>query len=308
MEKPLDGMLNRGEAKKHADENFGNQIALVQDLANYGSNLILRAFNSSNKDLASIVACGILLKQVVAMLDAVYELVAAGMVYPSFLPARAAFEASVYLDWILFSDSERKARAYLVSNYRDERIWVARVTKGTHEESVFSAISKSIGLDIHARRPTLEAEAREHLKEVNRILSQTNFANMDQEFEKLKKKRKREPSWVQVCGANNIRAVADQVGRIAEYSFFYSRGSQITHSATYKDHVKFAKDKVHLKPIRNLSGVDMLINFLVSIALRSYQNVLTYYRPKELDAFKTKYKEDWRDPFLSVKGVTYRSK
>src|SRR5690606_16866018 len=115
----------------------------------------MRALDSSAKDLSAIVVCGVLLRQVVAMLDAVYELVAAGMVHPAFLPARAAFEASLYLDWMLFSDTHRKATAYLVSNYRDERLWVARVTKGTDEEAVFSSLAQSIGLDIHARRPTL---------------------------------------------------------------------------------------------------------------------------------------------------------
>src|SRR5882762_559537 len=93
-EKPLAGILNREEASKHAQENFADQIALLRDLADYGSNLLFRAFNSSAKDLPSIVACGVLLKQVVAMLDAVYTLVAAGMVHAAFLPARAAFEAS----------------------------------------------------------------------------------------------------------------------------------------------------------------------------------------------------------------------
>src|ERR1041385_4842016 len=129
-ETPLAGILNREETKKHALENFLEQIALLRDLADYGSNLVFRAYKSSAKDLPAIVVCGVLLKQVVAMVDAVYALVEQGMIHAAYLPARAAFEASVYLDWILFSDAQRKATAYIVSNFRDERLWVARVTKG----------------------------------------------------------------------------------------------------------------------------------------------------------------------------------
>jgi Family of unknown function (DUF5677) len=305
IEKPLAGVLNREEAKKHAQEHFRDQIALLRDIANYGSNLLFRAFSSSAKDLAAIVACGVLLKQVVAMLDAVYELVAAGMVHAAFLSARAAFEASLYLDWILFSNTERKATAYVVSNYRDERLWVARVTKGTHEESVFSALSGSIGLDIHARRPTLAKDAQNHLAEVNRILSQPSFAPMDKEFDDARGKKKYDPDWIQLCGAKSIRQVAEQVGRLPEYEFFYSKGSQVTHTASYKDHVRFAGRQVQFKPIRNLEGIDLLLNFVVSIAIRAFQNTLRFYRPGELEAFSRKYVEDWRQPFLSVKKVNY---
>lgn len=305
LEKPLAGILNREEGAKHAQDYFADQIALLCDLANYGSNLVLRAYNSSKQDLPPIIACGVLLKQVVAMIDAVYTLVAGGMVHAAFLPARAAFEASIYLDWLLFSDTERKATAYLVSNYRDERLWTARVTKGTAEEAIFDALSKNIGLDIHARRPTLAADALKHLAEVNRILAQKIFAGLDKEFDHKRKRRKSDPEWYQLCGAKSIRHVAEQVGRLIEYEFFYSKGSRISHAASYKDHILFIGGQVRFKPICNLEGINELLNFIVNIALRSFENTLRYYRPGELEAFRQKYLNDWRKPFLSAKSVEY---
>jgi hypothetical protein len=308
-EKPLAGILNREEAAKHADEHFRDQIALLRDLADYGSNLVVRAFNSSQKDLAAIVVCGVLLKQVVAMLDSVYALVSAGMVHAAFLPARAAFEASMYLDWVLFSDTERKATAYIVSNFRDERLWAQRAIKGTPEATVFESISKSFGLDIHARRPTLAGDAKKHLAEVNRILAQKEFAAMDKEFNLAKgKKKKYDLEWYQLCRAKSIRQVAEQAGRLGEYEFFYAKGSQITHTASYKDHIRFTKGQVvHFKPIRHLREIDTLLNFTVATALRTFQHTLKFYRYGELPAFSKKYVEDWRNPFLSVKKVTYNS-
>lgn len=305
-EKPLEGMLNRKEATKHAQDNFADQIALLCDLANYGSNLVSRAYNSSQNDLPSIVACGVLLKQVVAMIDAVYLLVAAGTVHAAFLPARAAFEASIYLDWLLFSDTQRKATAYLVSNYRDERLWIARVTNGTAEAATFDALSKSVGLDIHARRPTLAADAAKRLLEINQILSQNDLARLDNEFTQAKgKKRKYDPEWYQLCGAKSIRQVAEQVGRLIEYEYFYSKGSQVTHTASYKDHIRITGKQVQFKPIRNLEEIDTLLNFIINISLRSFENTLKYYRPGELEAFRRKYIDDWREPFLSTKSIKY---
>lgn len=113
-ESPHPAILNREEAQGHAREHFSPQLALLRDLANYGSNLVIRAFNSSPKKMEDAVICGVLLKQIVAMLDAVEVLLSAGVAQAAFLPARAAFEASLYLDWILLGDSERKAQCYIV--------------------------------------------------------------------------------------------------------------------------------------------------------------------------------------------------
>lgn len=305
-EKPLKGILDRSESESNATKHFAEQTALLSDLANYGSNLIMRAFNSSERGLADVVACGVLLKQVVAMIDATSTLVASGDAHAAQLTARAAFEASIYLDWILFSDTQAKATAYVVSNYREERLWANRAIHGTSEEEVFSTLAKSVGLDIHARHPSLSEAAVQQLARVNQVLSQPEFADVDKKFTAAKGRRKYDVDWTAVCGAKSIRHIAEQVGRLAEYEFFYSRGSQVTHSARFKDHVTFEPNQVHFIPIRNLRDIDSLLNFVVSTAMRAYQHTLAYFRPRELPAFARKYSADWRMPFLTVKKVNYQ--
>ena len=49
-EAPNLAILNREEAARYAAEHFAPQIELLRDLANYGSNLVLRAYGSSKKD------------------------------------------------------------------------------------------------------------------------------------------------------------------------------------------------------------------------------------------------------------------
>lgn len=303
-EKPLLSILDREEAKKLAAEHFGDRIKLLRELANYGSNLVLRAYNSSEKGYPDFVVCGVLLKQVVAMLDAVETLVEAGIVHAAFLPVRAAFEAWIYLSWILLSDSDRKARCYLVSNLRDERLWALRTIKGTPEEAAFDALTKRLGEDYQRHRPTA-SEAQEHLAEVNRILAQSDFREIDREFDRRKKKLRREPKWYQLVGANSIRQVAKDVDRLLEYDFFYSEGSQVAHSASYRDHIRLGKGQVHFKPIRNLEGIYHLINFAFICAWYSFREILQRYRPGELPAFSRKYVKEWRTAFRSIKSVRY---
>ena len=115
--------------------------------------------------------------------------------------------------------------------------------------------TKSLDFDIHAKDPTLLGGAKQHLEEVNRILAQPGFQSIDLEFDKKRGKRKINPEWYQIAGAQSIRQVAKSVGRLAEYTFFYSKGSRITHSASYKDQVRFVNDEVHFKPIRHLDGM-----------------------------------------------------
>ncbi|MCW5626997.1 MAG: hypothetical protein KIT73_19930 [Burkholderiales bacterium] len=305
QETPHSAILNREEAKAVAAQHFSKQMELLRDLANYGSNLVIRAFDSSPKKMAEVVICGVLLKQVVAMIDAAEVLLSAGCGHASFLPARAAFEASIYIDWILNSDSERRAKRYIVANYRDERLWASRVVPGTSEELAFTTIAQALGIDIHANRPTLAREAIAHLSEVDRILAQPSLTSIDQEFTTARGRRRRDPEWYELDGLRSIRQIAERVDRLPEYEFFYSKGSQVAHTGTYKDHLRFSEGQIRFIPIRHLADVNMLLNFVVSICVGTYKKTLERYRPGETTAFATKYLEDWRDPFMNVVPVKY---
>ncbi len=305
LEEPHRAILNREEPRALAEEHFARQIELLQDLANYGSNLIIRAFESSSKKVEEIVVCGVLLKQVVAMIDAAEVLLSAGCGHAAFLPARTAFEASIYIDWIFDSDSERRAKRYMVANYRDQRLWTSRAVPGTREEAAFKMDAQTFGVDILKNRPGLAAEAATRLAEINRVLAQPDLAPIDHEFAAARGKRKRDPEWYELDGLQSIRKVAEKVRRLAEYEFFYSKGSQVTHTATYKDHVLLAKGELRFKPIRHLADVNMLLNYLVSVALGTYESILKRYRSDESAALARKYVNDWRDPFMNVVSVKY---
>lgn len=162
-------------------------------------------------------------------------------------------------------------------------------------------------MDVNATRPHLENEAKTHLAQVNRILNQDVFSALDRKFEEIKQsdRNKREPNWYRPLNIFSIRQLSKEVGRIAEYDIFYSKGSQVTHSASYKDHVRFENQGMTFKPIRYLENIDSLLNFLVSLTMKTYQSILEKYRPGELKAFSKKYVDDWRAAFMSIKPVKY---
>jgi hypothetical protein len=302
---PLQTILDREGPIIVLREHFSPQITLLKELANYGSNLIVRAYQSSDKGLVDAIVCGVLLKQVVAMIDAVETLLSSACVHAAHLAGRALFEASIYLEWILKGNTDEKAMNYCVSNLRAERTWAMRAIRGTPESQAFNAQTKDLNYDIHASNPTLEPEAKKHLDEVNRILSQPELKVIDEAFEGKKRKSKREPLWYTGQGYASIRHIAKSIGRSAEYNVFYPIASEITHSASYKNHIRFAGKKIEFKPIRNLEGISILLHFVFIATIRTYRVVLEHYRSGELPSFRRKYFEEWRCSFLSIKAVKY---
>jgi Family of unknown function (DUF5677) len=185
-------------------------------------------------------------------------------------------------------------------------LWALRAIKGTPEEVAFDEIPRSIGLDIHDE-PNLSTNAQKAILEIHSILTLPNFKEINNEFDQRKGKRKRDLQWHELAGAQSIRQIAEAVGRIAEYETFYSKGSRVSHSASFKDHIVFGKNVVNFKSIYHLEGIDVLFSFVFGVAIKSFQNILSYYRPDELPRFSKKYLDEWRKAYRSIKSVKYTS-
>jgi hypothetical protein len=136
-EKALESILYREKVKIETEQIFSKQIETLFYMVNYGTYLIARAYDSSKKNIEDVVVIVVLLKQFVSMIDAIEVLAYQGSVKPAFLQLRSAFEASLYIDWILKNESNKKAKYYYVSNLRNTRTWALRVLEGTREHYDF---------------------------------------------------------------------------------------------------------------------------------------------------------------------------
>lgn len=165
-----------------------------------------------------------------------------------------------------------------------------------------------------AQRPTLEAEAKAHVSEADAILAQSSLASTNAAFEEfiakqLERGRKpRDPHWCQVLGKPSIRSIAKEFGRLPEYIAHYEEGSEVVHSSSYKDHIKFRKAGAVGHPIRNLAGAHNVFNHVFCNAMHTFMWVLRYYRGEELERFGAKYVQDWRPAFLGIPRVSIETK
>ncbi len=306
-EEALKKLLDRDEPKGQIEEHFKETIELIQEIVNYGTNLIPRAYRTSKRDLPDAIILGGFLKHAVAMLDAVEILVSQGAVLAAQLPARSLFETSWYIAWILSEDTKRRAKQYYVSTLRQARIWASRFIPGTEENREFQRVFEELPVPFP---PDMQQQAQAQVNEINRLLAKSEYRPINEEFEKIKllsKRKSYEPPWYRPWGVNSIGEMASRLNRISEYKAFYSQMSEVSHSGAFKKHVRFEPGILTFEPIRYLEGIKIVVNVSIAITIKIYRNVLDHYRPDELRGFARKYMEEWRERYSSIKDVTYKT-
>ncbi len=295
-------LLNRHEAITAVATHFAPQIEMLTQMTNYASNLIPRAYSSSKKQMLDITVCYGLLKQFATMLDAVDVLVRAGAIQAAFGPARAAFEASLYIEWMLISDGEKKAMYYFVGNMRQERIWGLRAVKEGAESNNFLREMRELGADIFAQQPSLDDEGARHVREVDAILGRKEFSDANAAFNEYAANVRRsvEPKWYQVLGVKSVRAMARELQRLPDYIIYDGTGPQVAHASSCKGHFNFARRGANARPIRDITSINTVLTFAATTALLVFHRVLGFYRNDELPAFARQYGTEWRRAFTSI--------
>jgi hypothetical protein len=300
-EDPHKGLLDDEAATASVSEQLNTWTALLRDLANYGSNLIPRAYTSSGKALGDAVVIGILLRQVVAMIDAIEILLCRSAVHASTLQLRALFEAVVYIEWMLSGDLERKASYYYVHNLLRLRRWAMRVQSGTSESASFKPIFDSAGLPLDQ---TLGEEGKRTCVEIDRVLSKDPLAAIRRDFLEWKKQNKRQPSWYSPLGVSDLRNMAKTVEKEPLYEFVYRSGSEVMHASTYGQHVSFKGNRISFHSIRHPKQFSFVVRMTAILAITVYRRVLAEYRQEELrHRFPIKYVEKWQQAFMSIPHV-----
>lgn len=215
---------------------------------------------------------------------------------------RALFEASVYIDWILVSDSERKAFYYHVHNLRRKRTWARRIQPGSPEATSFAAEMGKYGLNV---TDEIRGRSLQQIQEIDQILAKPELAVINADFDAAKAKRPRDVAWYVPLGVQNFAAIARATGNSALYVILYSAASEVMHSSSDDQHVQLEEGRLTIKQIRSLAGFEPVFRFSVSIALDLYRTILQSYRPGELPAFSRKYLEQWQKRYLNFVRIKY---
>jgi Family of unknown function (DUF5677) len=302
-------LLNRAEAEQFVSEHLKELISALESVVNYGTHLIPRCWLSSPRTVRDMVQLAVLLKQIITMEDGATELLKQGCVEPAYLQLRAAFEASVYLDWILKAKTPARARAYFVWNLRRLLKWAQRAQRGTRERRHYRADLQRI--NVWTSFDTREGQrfARTEATRIEVDLAARRNRAWNRRFDKLRGNSRFDRDWYQVFFAKrrSLYHLAKITGRRAEYRLIYEVGSESMHASRSDVHVRVQKGGIlRLRSLRELPDFPFVAQMLLGIAVHSYMAILRAYRHDELQAFRRQYNEEWRRAFLSSIQIQYR--
>jgi hypothetical protein len=296
-------LIDRAGPASDAEQHLAPQLELLEQMVNYGSNVILRCFRDSDRKIEDIVILTVLFKQSLSSLDAISVLLKNGASLACHQHLRTLWEAGLYLDWILKQDSKKRSDAYWVANIRRIRSQHLRGTPGSPDHAAFLASLGDLAEDYLS--PFTEEQAASEIEKANAILASDDFRDLNEHFEEFLKKRKFESSWHKPVGGQSVRGIACDLNRQAEYDIFYSLGSEMVHASSYGGHLGIDGSTVSMRGIRGLHEFSTVFSWSVTVMLRTIESVLTRYRPLEVPNFARKYVDEWRAPFRSAPNLSF---
>jgi hypothetical protein len=301
-------ILDRPEAEKTVQTHFADEVRALVDLVDYGTHLIPRCWTSSSKGIPDMVVLTILLKQAIALLDGAEVLLTAGCVPQVWLQLRGLFEVSVYLDWMLRRDTDRRTKAYFVANLRRRLTWARRTQAGTTENEGIQREMREIGgLDLSSLHETSQAEIDTVMRQLNR----REFRQLNAAFTRRRGRSAFDPDWFVVLFPRkrkhrpSLYTLAKSTGRAAQYRLIYERGSETMHSSSSYGHVEVGGGKLLIHSLRELGEANLVAVQLAGQTLATYQTILAHYRPAELENFGRKYVQEWQHVIQTRKKVNY---
>lgn len=296
METPHRILLDRDLVRVELRDRHGPSLDLLDEVVNYGSNLIPRCLDSSEKDVVAAIVVGVMLRHGVSMLDATAVLAREGSVVCAWATTRALVESWISAAFVLKADSKNRARHYYVWNVRQERRWARRIADETPEAHAFRHVWQRFGI-VNTEN---EAEtAREEAERLGQHLSRPSYAEIDAEFE-----RSARPShdrwWFHPLGFGSLRDLAREVDKLPEFDLVYSLASEVAHGTNLKTGIRFGDGELRLLRIRATEGFEQLCSFTLSVSFEFYRMMLGQFRSGEESNFARKYVEEWQPRYMRL--------
>lgn len=248
----LDRDIARARVKRAFDEVVGPYL---DETINFGLRALKRC-SVMTADLVNICVPEIVLhRSVLEHTDAVRSLLKEGCIRPAFLQIRASIEAWLGLEYLLESEAafEDRARAFLVHTWR-YGIWIRKqrdpsTVPGTKNYDVWAGELDLAEWDFSEE--ILEGVRRE-IAAREKQLEGPEYLSVVQEYDRVNRSRSPAVSkWYTVFnGPTNLRELADTVGQLNFYDWFYRDYSEIAHTLDVHAHLSVSDNLATIRPLR----------------------------------------------------------
>lgn len=300
FEQPFDALLDREQATKIVQETLQQPLAVLRDMINYGTNLLVRCQSQTVLKQTELVVLNHLFAHGLAMLDAAHEQLSIGCAPSAELQVRSMLEARLSIAFILSAEAEKRARYFRVWQKLEELKEQAACIPG---ETPYELLLKEMGDDFKKVVAPLEKAARSNVKIIREWLDKSENALIVADY-----KKHRSNHWAAPFGITSVRKLAIDIGHYIEYFYLYAPFSATMHGTGKR--VTITSEFAETDPLRQPDKVEGLLDTTYTIAFGMLSDVLEHYRIAEIsttfvqkaDAWKKANKQ--RKPFkLNIKYV-----
>jgi hypothetical protein len=296
--KPL---LDRRRAIESAEPLAKAACPLLREVVNHASWVFRRcdaasdAHGAENEDLAAFT----LYRHLIELTDGIEVLFASSCVDAAVPAIRAAFEASLSLDFMLRDDYTRRALAWTCS-YLHGRISVherldSRTKAGEQFDETFKKEMGGAGLRVYDADPSISA--------LQNVLARDQFREINAEYLKLRKQLNRAPDWFRLVGVKNRRALARIVGRESEYLSFYAEWSGFSHATDAASYITAGQREreVAFLGVRSPGDMPHRAFFVVYWLLSATRQMIEHFRAGE--NLTSWYLREIQAPFFALQRL-----
>lgn len=300
--KQFEPLLYRELRKVEAKKVIEIASPLLQEEVNYATNAFQRCQESAIGVADEHLPLLISYLHVIEMTDGIEVLVSQSCPIPAIPLLRSSFEALLTIDYILEADYRRRAFAWLVCYVR-ERLSQYEMLDPSHQKgkeflSTFAAdeVSKYMKLPPFNNL----AQAIQNLQSL--LTNNPDYQVADCEYQSLKSKRKRKPNWYSLFGGpSNLRDLARNLSRGAQYEILYRSWSRITHADDLSRFLTHTNEgSPAFRPLRNPEELKQVSKLASTFILDATKKMLGKFRAGEMTSLARWYVREARKRHLAL--------
>lgn len=277
--------------------NFGS---LIDSCVDFGTHLFAALLEGEQVAPHRITA-SLLLREFLAHLDGSSSLLRTGCPESTKTTLRSALEAYLNLLYLLVEDTERRSICYVLAARHQSIEFLKRRDPSTNEGR---RITEEIARDTSAFKITrVPSTDLPTVEELESELRESPFAEIEPEWIRTRRAAKgRFPKWYQLFGGpENLRRLADRVGRAALYDLLYRQWSASAHIESVSRNVEIrGSAEAAIPSLRDPSELQLLTGVAVSLALVCFKDVIDRTMPARLSQYLAWYAQEIRPGYTAL--------
>jgi hypothetical protein len=273
-------LLDRTGALQESQPLIELTCPLLRETVNKATWVFDSCFNSEDSQVGGVnedVAAMTLFRHMIELIDGVEVLFSANCVGASAPLLRAAFEASLSLDYIFQTDYTRRSLCW-TCGYLHDRIGSQQlIDSSTDVGREFRRAREQMG----AYEPSTYNSGPD-VERLKLVLATPSLAPIEVEYQRVRRLRKRRPHWFQLFdGPRDRRALASMVGREAEYLSFYREWSAFSHATDARPYLRPGNlpGRPAFVALRHPGEMQYGASMALSCILKAMRLTIAHFRP-----------------------------